>query len=126
MEINCEKRDGILYLCLHGRLDSATAAEMEDRLLSLVSGERQVVVDLAGVEYASVSALRALLRVAKRVASADGKLVAHSLSHQVRQVCDITGMAMVLRLFDSREEAMVGVGNTGLLPASLLRSVARV
>ena len=52
MEINSEKEDGILFITLRGRLDSATAAEMEERLLDLVGGERQVIVDLAGVEYA--------------------------------------------------------------------------
>jgi anti-anti-sigma factor len=117
MECAEERRANFLILKLEGRLDTATADGFEERLLALIDGgERQLIIDCAGVEYVSSAGLRAFLQAAKRLRNTDGKILLHSLNANLRQVFDVSGFSMIFRIFASEEEAIRGLMFTGLLP----------
>ena len=110
MEISVAKEVEITTVWLKGRLDTATSKSVEDRLLQLIdAGERQMIIDLAGLEYISSVGLRVLILVAKRLKQVQGRVVVCSLQEPVRQVFDIAGFTGLFTLYESRDQALVNL-----------------
>ena len=109
MEIREERRGGILVLAASGRFDSVTSADLEQRLL-VVAGERQLVLDLAGVEYVSSAGLRVFLKLARRVKDAGGELLLCAMKEPVRQVFDLAGFLPLFAIEPTRELALARLG----------------
>jgi anti-sigma B factor antagonist len=92
---------------LSGKLDATTAKIFEDRILAEIdSGDRRFVIDLSHLEYVSSSGLRVFLLAAKRLHSAEGKIVLCSLKEHVRQVFDLAGFSSILSIYGSRDDAL--------------------
>jgi anti-anti-sigma factor len=122
LEITSERKHGTLLLGLQGRIDLSEAEMLGRELTNLIaSGDRRIVMDLSQVIAVSSHGMRVLMRTSRELSNGGGKLVLHSLSEDVRRSFDTTGFAVILRICHSLEEAMVGVGNTGLLPACPIR-----
>jgi anti-anti-sigma factor len=82
---------------LTGELDIGTVPEFDEVLRSLVSGERAIVIDLAGLSFVDSSGLRALL-LARRAAVADGyELTVTEGRPAVERVLKMTGIDELLR-----------------------------
>jgi anti-sigma B factor antagonist len=64
------------------------------------------VIDLSHLEYVSSSGLRVFLLAAKRLHSAEGKIVLCSLKEHVRQVFDLAGFSSILSIYGSRDDAL--------------------
>ena len=107
MEIQEGRSGDVLVMAPRGRVDSTTSGDLEQRLLDLLgSGERRIVLDLAGIEYISSAGLRVLLVVAKRLKTAQGDLVLCALTPAVRQVFELAGFLSIFQLENSREAAL--------------------
>ena len=107
MTIHERKQGNITILQALGRLDSTSAPEMDRCLNTLIGGgARQVVLDLAGLEYVSSAGLRTFLSAAKRMKQAQGKLALANLSAQVQQIFDIAGFESILPVFKTINEAI--------------------
>lgn len=62
-------------MVLRGRVDTATAGVLKDRLSQLIeSGLAQLVIDFRDVAYISSAGFRTLLIIAKQSGAADGRL----------------------------------------------------
>lgn len=110
MEINEERKAGLVILGLSGKLDATTAKTFEEKILAEIdSGDRQFVIDLSQLEYVSSSGLRVFLLAAKRLHSTDGKIVLCSLKEHVRQVFDLAGFSSIFSIYGSRDEAIKGL-----------------
>jgi anti-anti-sigma factor len=107
MDIQQEKRDGVVVVAPAGRVDSTTS-EVLERALSgaLDGGESRLVVDFGRVDYISSAGLRVLLVAAKRVGSVKGSLVLCSLGDSVRQVFDLAGFLPLFTVEASRDLAV--------------------
>lgn len=88
---------GVPVHAIKGRVDSASAGEMEKALLPLFGtpGER-AIVDFSSLDYISSAGLRVVLMLAKRARQSQGRLVLCSLSPQVREVFEISGFLKIL------------------------------
>ena len=107
IDISEDRRTDAVVLALSGKLDATTAKTFEDKILAEIdSGDRRFVIDLSQLEYVSSSGLRVFLLAAKRLHSADGKIVLCSLKEHVRQVFDLAGFSSILSLYGSRDEAL--------------------
>lgn len=107
MEIQEGRSGDVLVVAPRGRVDSTTSGDLEHRLLDLLgSGQRRLVLDLAGIEYISSAGLRVLLLVAKRLKTERGDLVLCALTPAVRQVFELAGFLPIFQLEDSREAAL--------------------
>ena len=74
----------------YGRLDSTTAKEFGDRLISLVqSGRGAIVVDLKNIDYISSAGFRALLITKKATAEKQVKLALCGVIGEVKRLFDI-------------------------------------
>jgi anti-anti-sigma factor len=99
MRIDEEKLGTVLLLTVDDRLDSATAPEFEARLLSVIeSGERSIIVDLAGVDYMNSAGLKALLAAARKLGSPSGRLVLCGLAQNVYTVFELTGLHVLFNI----------------------------
>jgi anti-anti-sigma factor len=107
MQVTIDKREGFVVLKLKGRSDVATSNMLEEKLLALVGdGEKHFVVELSNVEYISGAGLRMLLLVAKKLRSANGKIVLFALKGQVKEVFDMAGFSTIFFICRSLEEAI--------------------
>ncbi|MEY4750686.1 MAG: hypothetical protein RIQ60_2900 [Pseudomonadota bacterium] len=84
---------------VRGRVDSASAGEMERALASAYAQAGQkVVLDLSGLDYISSAGLRVVLMMAKRAKQSSGRLVLCGLSASVREVFEISGFLKILEV----------------------------
>jgi anti-sigma B factor antagonist len=102
-----EERDGWAVLCVRGEVDVYTAPRFRERLIELVSqGQRQIVVDLEGVDFLDSTGLGVLVGGLKRVRSHDGELVLVCTKSRILKVFEITGLTKVFSIHDSVEAAV--------------------
>ena len=119
MEITERKTADIVTLSLSGKLDTTTAKAFEERILGQIeSGDRRFIIDLAQLDYVSSAGLRVFVLAAKRLDSANGKLVlcgfkktvpCHTLNRTrdpVREVFDIAGFSSIFSIYGSHDEAI--------------------
>lgn len=107
MEISEDRKADAVVLALSGKLDATTAKTFEKKILSQIeSGERRFVINLAQLEYISSAGLRVFLLAAKRLNSANGKILLSSLQDSVREVFDITGFSSVFCIYGSDDDAI--------------------
>lgn len=102
VDIQTERKGGVLVITPTGRLDNESAADFE--LLtqeSVAAGERHLVIDLSGLGYMSNAGLRALGSLAKSLKTPTTSLRIAGPNASVRQVFDAAGIAM---LFDIRSD----------------------
>ena len=82
--------NGKCRLELTGRLDTATAAEFDQKVEGLDCNDYPVqIVDLSSLEYVSSAGLRSLFKAKKRAHSAGAELLLVNPQPQVRKVFDL-------------------------------------
>lgn len=107
MEITERKTADVVTLSLSGKLHATTAKTFEEKLLSQIeSGERRFVINLAQLDYISSAGLRVFLVAAKRLNSANGKILFCSLQSPVREVFDIAGFSSIFSIYGSDDDAI--------------------
>lgn len=111
LEIIHEQHDGVDELLLVGELDLASAGELERHVAMLClsdGGGREIVLDLARLDFVDSTGLRAML-AARQVCEQSGcSLTLRNCGERVRRVLDLTGMDAVLL---SREDGAEGSGD---------------
>jgi anti-anti-sigma factor len=98
--------DEIQILRPQGRLDSASSPALEQQAFALIeAGGRLLLIDFDGLDYISSAGLRAALAVAKRMSAAGGRLAFCSLTPQVAEVFEISGVNTIIDIHASAESA---------------------
>ena len=98
--------DQIQVLRPRGRLDSASSPGLEREAIEVIdAGGRRLLIDFGGLDYISSAGLRAALAVAKRMNAAGGRLALCSLSPQVAEVFEISGVNAIIDIHASAESA---------------------
>ena len=106
MKVDVEREDGTFVLVVSGRLDALNAQEFHDATISAVGDtETSVIVDLQDVSYASSSALRVLLLLAKALRERHGGLAICSLVRPVDAVFQVSGFDQIIPVYESRAAA---------------------
>jgi anti-sigma B factor antagonist len=96
MQIEKQRDNGVLTVVLSGRLNTATAAELETELADL-DGVRDLTLDLAAVEYISSAGLRSLLLLHKKM-SARGGMRLRRVTQGVMNVLNIAAFTKFLTI----------------------------
>ncbi|MEV4763981.1 STAS domain-containing protein [Micromonospora chokoriensis] len=97
-----------------GELDMATAPQLRDNLQQLIdSGDRQVVVDMAGVRFIDSSALGTLVVMFKSLGDVDGRLSLAGVQPGVRRVLSITSVDRVIDIYDDVHTAETEISTSG-------------
>ncbi len=98
--------DDLQILRPEGRLDSTSSPVLEKQALACIdAGGRRLLIDFTALQYISSAGLRAFLTVAKRMTAAGGKLALCSLSPQIAEVFQISGVDTILDIHPTAESA---------------------
>lgn len=97
---------GCTVLEVRGELDLATSPQLREGLQRLVdAGDRQVVVDLAGVGFMDSSGLGALVVMFKALRDVGGRLCLAAVQPAVRSVLTVTSVDRAVDIYDSVQAA---------------------
>jgi anti-sigma B factor antagonist len=84
---------------------------LNERIRSLVDrGHRQVVINLAGVEYVDSAGLGELVNAQAILSKAGGRLRLAGATQRVRELLSVTRLLTVLQAFDTEAEAVRSLG----------------
>lgn len=107
MQITTQESGAVSVVAVSGRVDSATAPDLEAALKRLVDAEKtQLVLDLLSVEYMSSAGLRAMVSTLKSVKRVNGDLRIASPSQRVEEVLRLAGLTAIFSIYRSRDEAV--------------------
>lgn len=102
MRIDTRKQGKWLVYAISGRIDGATAPELEESLRGTIdAGEMRIAADLSGVQYLSSAGLRVFLTTLRRLGGGEFRLL--SPTEAVREVLDISGFANIMAISDNLE-----------------------
>ena len=101
------EQNGRAVLSVRGEVDVYTAPQLREQLIQLVdAGNRNIVVDLEGVEFLDSTGLGVLVGGLKRVRSHDGDLALVCTQRRILKVLEITGLTKVFAIHDSVDAAV--------------------
>jgi anti-anti-sigma factor len=106
MEMIESRSDHVAVLALRGRLDTLAAAELEKRIPDLVRDERNLLIDLTGLEYISSSGLRAFLAARKTAKESGARMVLCGPGPEVMRIFDLAGFTSYFTFARSAEAAL--------------------
>lgn len=107
METGVESRGDVVVVRVKGRLDAASAPQLEKKITSLVdAGHFQVVLDCAGVDYLSSAGMRLMLSVSKKLKHLEGRMVICSVAEGVMEVVKMAGFHQILDFCATEEEGI--------------------
>ena len=97
MEIKKNQSGDSLVVEIIGRLDAATAPQLEKELNSSLEGIKTLTLDFANLEYIASAGLRVLLVAQKRM-NKQGSMTIKNVSNEVKEVLDMTGFINFLNI----------------------------
>jgi anti-anti-sigma factor len=107
MQIFNSKNENTLVLEVRGRLDTLTAAKLEAECDTWINkGEKDLLLDLGGVDYISSAGLRAILLIGRKLNAISGNLRFCSLGGMVKEVFSISGFNSMFPVYASLTEAL--------------------
>ena len=98
MKIVSDKKDSALSIRLEGRLDTTTAPELDKFISENIDGVKQLVFDLAALDYISSAGLRTLLSTQKKMNAVRGSMIVRNPNEIVSEVFDVTGFVDILTI----------------------------
>ena len=97
MEIKKNQSGDSLVIDIIGRLDAATAPQLEKELNASLEGIKTLTLDFANLEYIASAGLRVLLVAQKRM-NKQGNMTIKNVSNEVKEVLDMTGFINFLNI----------------------------
>jgi len=107
VEMQVEEMNAVTVLSVQGRVDSVTAPDLQDRLITLLArSTSQVVVDCQGMDYISSAGFRALILAGRQADRAGSRLTLCSLPAKVRQLFELGEFLDLFPIAATRDEAV--------------------
>ena len=101
-----ELKNKIRLIKLIGKLDILGVGAIETKFAGYCAGEgSRVLVDLSDVDFLASIGIRLLILNAKSVFGRDGRMVLFSPTPEVRSVLEVTGIPMIIPIYDGLESA---------------------
>ena len=97
MTIERKTENDVVTLTLAGRLDTATAPELETEVDACAGVVKDLVLDLKDLEYTSSAGLRVIL-IAQKMMNKQGSMKLIHVNEDVMEVFDITGFLDILNI----------------------------
>ncbi|MCC6862300.1 MAG: STAS domain-containing protein [Bryobacterales bacterium] len=108
LEIHTREREGVVLADLKGRITAGEeASRLRELLRGLVAGGgRNVVLNLAEVDYIDSTGLGALVMCHNSTAKAGGTLKLVNLNQRTIELLVMTKLAVVFETFDDEQDAV--------------------
>lgn len=97
MTIRKKLNNAELTIALTGRLDVATAPQLETELKVSLSGVNRLILDFAALEYLSSAGLRVLLAAQKQM-NKQGEMVVRHVNETIAEIFEVTGFRDILTI----------------------------
>ena len=97
MTINKTQNGNELTIALEGRLDTATAPELEAELNKSLDGAAALVFDFGKLEYISSAGLRVLLS-AQKIMDRRGAMKLRGVNDTIMEIFEVTGFTDILAI----------------------------
>ena len=97
LNINKTCENGAALFSLEGRLDTATAPELEQSLMTSLDGVNKLTLDFGNLEYISSAGLRVLL-AAQKLMSKQGEMKLTHVNEAVMEIFEVTGFSDILTI----------------------------
>ena len=107
MNLNEQSIGAVTVVEVAGRLDSANAPKLQERIAALMSaGKASILLDFGKVEYISSAGFRSLLLLARQATQARYRFILCGLTPKVLQLFDLGGFLDLLPIKPTREEGI--------------------
>lgn len=108
-EVSVSQRDGWTVVAVVGEIDLATAPQLRQRLVTLVSeGHHQLVLDLGATDFLDSIGLGVIVGALKRVQIAGGALVVATDVARIRSVFELTRLDAIIPVYRDVATALAG------------------
>lgn len=91
MTVSKTKNGNELTIAVSGRLDTNTSRQLEEELITSLTGIESLIFDFAELAYISSAGLRVLVG-AQKVMNQQGSMVIRNTNQSVMEVFSITGL----------------------------------
>jgi anti-anti-sigma factor len=98
MTITKTQGDGALILSLEGRLDTATAPQLQEELIPALTDAKNVILDFTQLTYISSAGLRVLLMGEKQAKLGPASMTLRNVPDDVLEVLSMTGFTDILKI----------------------------
>ena len=95
MTIEIKRNEELTIIEVAGRLDTITAPALDKAINDDIEGTKDLVLDLANLEYISSAGLRVLLSAQKKMQRI-GSMKVKNVCDSIMEVFEITGFADIL------------------------------
>ena len=96
MTVNIERNYELVILEISGRLDAATAPNLEKTINEFSEDTKELVFGMSGVEYISSAGIRVLLGAYKKMNLNQGTMRIEKANNLVREAFEMTGLSGIL------------------------------
>ena len=106
MEIQKQLENTTLTVALIGRLDAVTAMDLDKELKISLDGVKELIFDLAKLDYIASAGLRILLKYQKLMDKNGNEMKIKNVKVEVKEVLDMTGFSDFLNIIDSKAKKL--------------------
>jgi anti-sigma B factor antagonist len=112
MDLSTRECDGQVIVALRGVLDVADAASVAVALTAAAARQRDIIIDLAGLQFIDSSGVAALVRGRRQARHAGRELLLAAPQQQVLRVLTLTRLIDVFPVYASLAEAVDSAGHS--------------
>lgn len=106
MKVTVKKEGDVALVLASGEIDAVTCGELQEHLERLLKEScNKIVLDLEEVTYISSAGLRVILATAQKLYGTGGFAISRT-AEEVRSILEMVGLASIISLCDSQEEAI--------------------
>ena len=106
MEMTIQNIGTVTVFTLDKKLDSLSAPGVEKALLPAIQNNAKYVMNMAELVHISSAGLRVLLMAAKKVRSANSRMILCDVPEPIREIFDIAGFTSIFEIAGTQAEAV--------------------
>jgi anti-anti-sigma factor len=107
MNLTKNSINGFCVVNIEGRIDTTNFNAFEKEVVGIIDGgEKNIVLNCAGMNYISSSGLRVFLIAQKKLTALSGKLHLCEMQPTIKEIFDISGFSSIFKIFENQEKAI--------------------
>ena len=113
LRFSIEPHGASVVVSVHGELDVTSSQRFDDCLSEAAAQSDQVILDMSEVDFMDTTALAVIVAHWRRHADEGGRFVLAGARYRYTKALWITGLADRLPMYDTVEEALAALAETG-------------
>ena len=110
LDVEFERRDGVLIVSASGRLESANAADFYSTVRGEIdAGDRAVIMDFGALKFLGSAGLRAVFMTASDLEKRDAGIAVCSPPKPIAKVIRLSGMEQLIPVYQSQGDALAAL-----------------